>query len=1427
MNQTIKIGVLAGLLLAIGAGRAFAQMPGMPYMPAPATITLAQNQKYTIASIYDKNYLPYTAPTTAATTATLDVGSISPVTIDVQGNIPTTGITVNIPARATGNGTLQAYTSSPITIPAAMTEDGVSRDLILSWTAQPYNVNTRVIAATISAVSGTLNAKKLDINAGVGNDGLGVLMGSFSYPYNNAGATTTYQVRDIAGIPDKMFGKNDNAGVEEHDFIYVPVVGEDGKIWLNNNLGADYSNVSSSSFSPGTQATAYNDYHAYGSIFQWGRQADGHELINWNSNPISSKYPPVQDQSATDTPTSAQFLYGSYDWRSTPNDNLWQGEAGTNNPCPNGFRVPTTDELTALFTMAGITYSSTAAASKLRFTVAGHCYSITGGLAGAGETANYWSSSVAGSGSISAYNLGFWGGGMATSANNRGDGFPVRCLMNNPQVTGLSGSTATLNLSTVYAGVNYSGTATVPYTGGNGLTYPAGAAIASTGVTGLTATLQTGTLASGAGNLTYTLSGTPSGSGTATFAISFGGQTCLLNVTILATITLAQNQKYLLASIHDADYLPYTAPTEAATTTTPVAAGGTSPATIDVQGRIPTTGITMYIPTSATGNGTLQAYTSSPITIPASMTEDGISRDLTLSWAVQAYNVNTRVIAATINSVGGTLNAKKLDINAGVGNDCLGVLMGSFSYPYNNAGDVTTFQVRDIAGIPDRMFGQYDLGSTTTYEHNFIYVPVVGEDGKIWLNNNLGADYSDLNSTSFSPATQAKSYDDYHAYGSMFQWGRKPDGHELITWTSGYAITPKYGNTSDQNDSPTNALFVTNYYDWRKTQDNMLWATEASANNPCPSGFRVPTSAEQSALTTAAGITGSTTAISSKLRLSATGRRKNGSSPLSGATGMYWSSSTIDRYSEQQIIPPSDIRISNDSRSSGFSVRCLMNNPQVTALSCGTATVSPATVYAGVNYSGTATVPYTGGNGLTYPAGAAIASTGVTGLTATLQAGTLASGAGNLTYTLSGTPSGTGTATFALSFGGQSCSFSVTVSAIIPANITLAQTKKYLLASIYDNNYLPYTAPTATATTAKLDVGSTSPVTVDVQGCISTTGITVYIPATATGSGTLQAYTSSPITIPAEMTEDGISRSLTLSWAAQAYTSSTKAITATLSAVGGTLNAKKLDINAGVGNDGLGVLLGSFSYPYNNAGATTTYQVRDIAGIPDRMFGKYDLGSTTTYEHNFIYVPVVGEDGQIWLNNNLGADYSNVSSTSFSPGMQATSATDYLAYGSLFQWGRPADGHELTSWTNSTSGTPIYSAVSGQSETDTPTSANFLIGHVDWRSTQNDNLWQGEAGTNNPCPSGFRVPANDELTALITAAGITNYATAAASKLRFSVPGKRDEYDGKCYSTGTYEDYWSSSVNGTYIYTRYLGNTFTSKANCNRASGYTVRCIGN
>ena len=109
----------------------------------------------------------------------------------------------------------------------------------------------------------------------------------------------------------------------------------------------------------------------------------------------------------------------------------------------------------------------------------------------------------------------------------------------------------------------------------------------------------------------------------------------------------------------------------------------------------------------------------------------------------------------------------------------------------------------------------------------------------------------------------------------------------------------------------------------------------------------------------------------------------------------------------------------------------------ITALNCASATYV-GTASKGTAYSGTVTVPYTGGTAGAYTAGSAIASTGVTGLTATLQAGTLATGAGNLTYTITGTPDSAGTASFAISFGGQSCSLSLLINTATASNCSSA-----------------------------------------------------------------------------------------------------------------------------------------------------------------------------------------------------------------------------------------------------------------------------------------------------------------------------------------------------------------------------------------------------
>ncbi|WP_300980313.1 FISUMP domain-containing protein, partial [Nonlabens sp.] len=178
---------------------------------------------------------------------------------------------------------------------------------------------------------------------------------------------------------------------------------------------------------------------------------------------------------------------------------------------------------------------------------------------------------------------------------------------------------------------------------------------------------------------------------------------------------------------------------------------------------------------------------------------------------------------------------------------------------------------------------------------------------------------------------------------------------------------------------------------------------------------------------------------------------------------------------------------------------------------------------------------------------------------------------------------------------------------------------------------------------------------------------------------------------------------------------------------------------------------------------------------------------------------------KVWMDRNLGAT------------QVATSSTDADSYGDLYQWGRGADGHQLRESSQTTT----------QSATDTPGDALFITESNDWRSTQNDNLWQGVNGINNPCPSGYRLPTETEWTAEIASWGSDNDDADGAfvSPLKLPMAGRRFISNGSLHNAGTHGFYWSSTVSSTK--SRFLDfNSSTANMNSNyRASGYAVRCL--
>lgn len=167
---------------------------------------------------------------------------------------------------------------------------------------------------------------------------------------------------------------------------------------------------------------------------------------------------------------------------------------------------------------------------------------------------------------------------------------------------------------------------------------------------------------------------------------------------------------------------------------------------------------------------------------------------------------------------------------------------------------------------------------------------------------------------------------------------------------------------------------------------------------------------------------------------------------------------------------------------------------------------------------------------------------------------------------------------------------------------------------------------------------------------------------------------------------------------------------------------------------------------------------------------------------------------------------------------------DGLSFGSYFQWGRFADGHQCNN----------SMILQIQATTSIPDLGNvwdgkFII-HPDsengnnWLTPKNDNLWQGVDGDNNPCPNSYRPPTHAEWNAEIGSWATKNAFGAYGSSLKWSVGGVRTA-SGSFSFTSSHGEYWTSTVSG--IYSKRIafhdGGVFANDAP--RANGYPIRCI--
>ncbi len=182
--------------------------------------------------------------------------------------------------------------------------------------------------------------------------------------------------------------------------------------------------------------------------------------------------------------------------------------------------------------------------------------------------------------------------------------------------------------------------------------------------------------------------------------------------------------------------------------------------------------------------------------------------------------------------------------------------------------------------------------------------------GKVWMDRNLGA------------SQVATSSSDPNAYGDLYQWGRRSDGHQCRTSTTTATLSSV--------DQPSHGNFITNSTtpgDWRSPQNTNLWQGVNGVNNPCPSGYRLPTEIELDAERSSWSQNNNVGAFASPLKLPMAGYRyhADGSLATVGSYGLYWSSKVSSTNSHTLGFVSSSAYMTPGARSYGLSVRCLKN----------------------------------------------------------------------------------------------------------------------------------------------------------------------------------------------------------------------------------------------------------------------------------------------------------------------------------------------------------------------------------------------------------------------------------------------------------------------------------------------------------------------
>ena len=348
--------------------------------------------------------------------------------------------------------------------------------------------------------------------------------------------------------------------------------------------------------------------------------------------------------------------------------------------------------------------------------------------------------------------------------------------------------------------------------------------------------------------------------------------------------------------------------TEATVTfTAPASTGGTAIAGYTVTsspGGITATGVSSPITIQGLTNGT--AYT---FTVTATSTASSASNPVTPASAPDAPTIGTATGGDTQATV--TFTAPANNGFAAI----TGYTVTSFPGGITKTGASSPITITGLTNGTPYTFtvtatNSVGTGAASAASNSVTpaTVPSVTNltTGKIWMDRNLGATQVAASST------------DAASYGDLYQWGRGADGHQL---RSSGTTTVQSSSTSPGN---TFIRVSNNWY--TGTDPDNLWQGVNGINNPCPSGYRLPTEAEWQAERATWGSTDAAGAFASPLKLPLAGIRSGsfGSLFSAGEFGYYWSDTVSSSNSRRLYLSSySPAYVGSSLRAFGFSVRCL------------------------------------------------------------------------------------------------------------------------------------------------------------------------------------------------------------------------------------------------------------------------------------------------------------------------------------------------------------------------------------------------------------------------------------------------------------------------------------------------------------------------